>query len=116
MPTKTKSAAKGKTPTRGATKAKTATKNGGGRRGGGAAFMKPMQPDEALAAVVGDEPQPRSEITKRIWDYVKKKKLQDAKDRRMINADDTLKPVFNGKKKVSMFELTKLVNEHLEDT
>jgi chromatin remodeling complex protein RSC6 len=78
-----------------------------------AAFMKPVTPDEKLAAVIGSKPMPRTEITKKIWDYIKKNKLQDAKVRTKINADDKLKPVFNGKSSVSMFEMTKLVNGHL---
>lgn len=77
------------------------------------AFMKPMKPDDALSAVVGAEPKPRTEVTKKIWDYIKKNDLQDPENKRMIVADDKLKPVFNGKPKVSMFEMTKLVNEHL---
>ena len=77
------------------------------------AFMKPMQPDAALGAVVGSKPIPRTEITKKIWDYIKKNKLQDAKNRRNINADDKLLKVFNGKKQVSMFEMTKLVSKHM---
>jgi upstream activation factor subunit UAF30 len=80
-----------------------------------AAFMKPMRPSSDLAAVVGANPQPRSEITKRVWDYIKKNNLQDAKNRRQINADDKLRPVFGGKKNVTMFEMTKLVNNHLSD-
>ena len=75
--------------------------------------MKPVTPDEKLAAVIGSKPMPRTEITKKIWDYIKKNKLQDAKVRTKINADDKLKPVFNGKSSVSMFEMTKLVNGHL---
>jgi chromatin remodeling complex protein RSC6 len=75
--------------------------------------MKPVQPDEKLAAVVGAKPMPRTEITKKIWDYIKKNKLQDAKVRTKINADDKLKPVFNGKASVSMFEMTKLVSTHV---
>jgi chromatin remodeling complex protein RSC6 len=75
--------------------------------------MKPVQPDEKLAAVVGSKPMPRTEITKKIWDYIKKNKLQDAKVRTKINADEKLKPVFNGKASVSMFEMTKLVSTHL---
>jgi upstream activation factor subunit UAF30 len=78
-----------------------------------AAFMKPVNPDEKLAAVVGSKPMPRTEITKKVWDYIKKNKLQDAKVRTKINADDKLKPVFNGKASVSMFEMTKLVNSHV---
>ena len=80
------------------------------------AFMKPMQPDAQLSAVVGDKPMPRTEVTKKIWDYIKKNNLQDSKNKRMINADEKLKGVFNGKRQVSMFEMTKLVNGHLKDT
>ena len=79
-----------------------------------AAFLKPVQPDEKLAEVVGSKPLPRTELTKKLWDYIKKNKLQDAKKRTLINADDALKAVFNGKKQVSMFEMTKLVSGHLE--
>jgi len=81
-----------------------------------AAFMKAMQPDAELSAVVGNKPMPRTEITKKLWAYIKKNNLQDAKERRMINADDNLKPVFGGKKQVSMFDMTKLVNKHLKDS
>lgn len=80
------------------------------------AFMKPMQPDSALGAVVGNTPMPRTEVTKKIWDYIKKNNLQDPQNKRMIRADDKLRPVFNGKASVSMFEMTKLVNNHLKDT
>lgn len=79
------------------------------------AFMKPMKPDAALAAVVGPEPKPRTEVTKKIWDYIKSKNLQDPNDKRMIVADDKLKDVFNGRPKVSMFEMTKFVNQHLKE-
>ncbi len=79
-----------------------------------AAFLKPVQPDDLLAAVVGSKPLPRTDLTKKLWDYIKKNKLQDAKVRTQINADDKLKPVFNGKKAVSMFEMTKLVSGHLK--
>lgn len=78
-----------------------------------AAFMKPVQPDDKLAAVVGSKPLPRTELTKKLWEYIKKNKLQDAKKRTLINADDNLKAVFNGKKQVSMFEMTKLVSGHV---
>jgi len=78
-----------------------------------AAFMKPVQPDDKLAAIVGSKPLPRSELTKKLWDYIKKNKLQDAKKKTLINADDALKAVFNGKKQVSMFEMTKLVSGHI---
>jgi upstream activation factor subunit UAF30 len=84
---------------------------------GGAAnssFMKPVQPDAALAAVVGSDPQPRTEITKRVWDYIKAHNLQNPTNKRMIKADDKLKAVFDGKSEVSMFEMTKLVNAHLK--
>jgi len=77
------------------------------------AFMKPMTPDTALSAVIGTKAIPRTEITKKIWAYIKKNNLQDAKNRRMINADDALKPVFGGKKQVSMFEMTKLLSKHI---
>lgn len=80
-----------------------------------AAFMKPMQPSEALAEVVGSKAIPRTEVTKKLWAYIKKNKLQDSKNRRNINADDALKVVFGGKKVVNMFEMTKLVNKHLKD-
>ena len=75
--------------------------------------MKPMQPDEALGAVVGNSPLPRTQVQKKLWDYIHKNKLQDTKDKRMINADDNLRAVFGGADQVSMFEMTKLVNEHL---
>lgn len=77
-------------------------------------FMKPLQPDAALAAVVGSSPLPRTEVTKKIWDYIKAHNLQDPKDKRTIRADDKLRPIFGGKDSVSMFEMTKLVNAHLK--
>jgi chromatin remodeling complex protein RSC6 len=77
------------------------------------AFMKPMTPSAALAAVIGPKPMPRTEVTKRLWAYIKKNGLQDAKDKRTINADPALKAVFGGKSKVTMFEMTKLVSKHL---
>jgi chromatin remodeling complex protein RSC6 len=79
-----------------------------------AAFMKPMTPSAVLAAVIGAAPLPRTEVTKKIWEYIKKHKLQDDANRRMINGDDKLKAVFGGKKQVSMFEMTKLVSDHLK--
>lgn len=93
---------------------KTAAKSAGGDdsgkpRGG---LAQPVKPDEMLAAVVGDKAAPRSEMTKRLWDYIKKNNLQDAENRRMINADDKLRPIF-GADQVSMFEMTKLVNKHM---
>ena len=93
---------------------KRAAKRGGAKRTPNAAFMRPMQPDAQLAAVVGNSPMPRTEITKKLWQYIKRKGLQDQKERRMINADDALKAVFGGKGKVSMFEMTKLVNKHIK--
>jgi len=78
------------------------------------ALMKPVQPDAALAAIVGSKPMPRSQITKKLWDYIKKHGLQDAKVRTNINADDALKAVFNGKATVTMFEMTKLVSAHIK--
>jgi len=78
------------------------------------ALMKPVQPDELLAAIVGSKPMPRSQITKKLWEYIKKHGLQDAKIRTNINADAALKAVFNGKSQVSMFEMTKLVSGHMK--
>jgi upstream activation factor subunit UAF30 len=119
----TKSAA-GKSAAKGASKSaaksagrKTAAKKSGAKKAAkrtpNAAFMKPMQPSGDLAAVVGDKPMPRTEITKKVWAYIKKHDLQDAKERRMINADANLKKVFGGKGQVSMFEMTRYVNNHL---
>ncbi|MFI5257277.1 MAG: SWIB/MDM2 domain-containing protein [Gemmatimonadales bacterium] len=95
------------------TRKKTAKKSGA-KRTPNAAFMRAMQPDSALAMVVGSTPIPRTEITKKLWMYIKRKGLQDAKNRRQINADENLKPVFGGKSQVSMFEMTKLVNKHMK--
>ena len=77
------------------------------------AFMKAMKPSEALAKIVGNEPLSRSEMIKKLWEYIKKNNLQDAENKRNINADKNLIAVFDGKKQVSMFEMTKLVNKHL---
>jgi upstream activation factor subunit UAF30 len=79
-----------------------------------AAFMKPVTPDEKLAKIVGEKPLPRTELTKKLWVYIRKHGLQDPKKRTMINADENLKAVFNSKKQVSMFEMTKLVSGHLK--
>ena len=79
-----------------------------------AAFMKPMTPSSTLAAVVGNNPMPRTEVTSKLWGYIKKNNLQDKTNRRMINADDKLREVFGGKRQVSMFEMTKLVAKHLK--
>ena len=94
--------------------AKKAAKRGGAKRTPNAAFMKPMQPSEQLQSVVGSSAMPRTEVTKKIWGYIKRNGLQDKKNRRMINADDKLKAVFGGKSQVSMFEMTKLVSRHLK--
>ncbi len=79
-----------------------------------AAFMKPVTPSAVLAVVIGATPMPRTEVTKKIWDYIRQNNLQDKDDRRMINADEKLKPVFGGKEQVSMFEMTKLVSVQLK--
>ena len=79
-----------------------------------AAFMRPVMPDAKLAEVVGSKGLPRTELTKKLWAYIKKNGLQDKKNRRMINADGALMAVFGGKKQVSMFEMTKLVSKHLK--
>jgi upstream activation factor subunit UAF30 len=93
---------------------KKAAKKSGAKRKPNAAFMKAMMPSSVLAAVVGSMPLPRTEVTKKIWDYIKKNKLQDSINRRLINADEKLRQVFGGKKQVSMFEMTKLVSNHLK--
>ncbi len=98
------------------TAAKTAAKSdkggetAGKQRGG---LAQPVQPNDTLAAVVGKDPLTRAEMTKRIWDHIKKNGLQDASNKRMINADDKLRPIFDGKDQVNMFEMTKLVSKHL---
>lgn len=93
---------------------KTAAKKTAAKRTPNAAFMKPLTLSPALAAVIGDKPIPRTEVTKRLWDYIKKNKLQDPKNKRMINADEKLGAVFGTKKPVSMFDMTKLVGKHLK--
>jgi chromatin remodeling complex protein RSC6 len=94
--------------------AKKPAKKATAKRKPNAAFMKAMTPSSVLAAVIGAAPMPRTEVTKKIWDYIKKNKLQDAINRRLINADEKLRAVFGGKSKVSMFEMTKLVSNHLK--
>jgi len=111
-PAAKKSAAK-KAPAKKAP-AKKAPKKSAAKRKPNAAFMKAMTPSTVLAAVVGNGAMPRTEVTKKIWDYIKKNKLQDSVNKRLINADDKLKAVFGGKNKVSMFEMTKLVSNHLK--
>jgi chromatin remodeling complex protein RSC6 len=88
-------------------------KKSGAKRKPNAAFMKELMPSEDLAQVVGNKPLPRTEVVKKLWAYIRKNNLQDAKERRNINADDKLRAVFGGKRTVSMFEMTKLVNKHL---
>ena len=102
-----------------ATKSAGATKGGAKKEAGtktarkpNAAFMKAMTPSAQLGAVVGESPMPRTEVTKKLWAYIKRNNLQDPKQRRMINADDKLRPIFK-KDQVSMFDMTKLVNKHL---
>jgi len=121
-----KSSARKSSSSRKTTKKRTAKKGGrkasrkksssGKKRTPNAAFMKPMMPSSDLANVVGSSPMPRTEVTKKLWAYIKRKGLQDAKNRRMINADDNLRPIFGGTRQVSMFEMTRLVNKHLRNT
>ena len=89
-------------------------KKAASKRKPNAAFMKPVQPSDKLAEVVGSKAMPRTEVTKKLWAYIKKNGLQDKKNKRMIKADDALKAVFGGKAQVNMFEMTKLVNKHLK--
>jgi upstream activation factor subunit UAF30 len=93
--------------------AKKAAKKSSKKRVPSAAFMRPVTPDNALSAVVGSSPLPRTELTKKLWAYIKRKGLQDSKNRRNINADDNLRPVFGGRSQVTMFDMTKLVNKHV---
>ncbi|HKW10006.1 MAG TPA: SWIB/MDM2 domain-containing protein [Gemmatimonadaceae bacterium] len=109
-----KSAKRGGAKKRAGAKKAKRTKRTGAKRAPNPAFMKPMQPSAALGLVVGASPMPRTEVTKKLWQYIKRNGLQDQKERRMINADEKLKAVFGGKGKVSMFEMTKLVNKHLK--
>src|SRR5207244_6461158 len=97
-----------------AAKKAAAAKKPATKRKPNAAFMKAMTPSTMLASVIGATPMPRTEVTKKIWDYIKKNKLQDSVNRRLINADEKLRQVFGGKKQVSMFEMTKLVSNHLK--
>lgn len=93
--------------------ARKAAKRSGKKRTPSAAFMRAVTPDNALSAVVGSSPLPRTELTKKIWAYIKRNGLQDTKNRRNINADDKLRTVFGGRSTVNMFEMTKLVNKHV---
>jgi len=114
-PAKKKKAAKKKAAKKKGTKKKAAKKKAPAKkRTPNAAFMRAMTPSAALAAVIGDKAIPRTEVTKKVWDYIKKNKLQDAVNKRMINADEKLKSVFGGKRQVSMFEMTRLIAGHLK--
>ena len=113
-PAARKSAAKKPMKKSAAKKPAAKAKKPAAKRKPNAAFMKPMTPDSTLAAVVGSNPMPRTEVTSKLWGYIKKNNLQDKMNRRMINADDKLREVFGGKKQVSMFEMTKLVARHLK--
>jgi upstream activation factor subunit UAF30 len=108
MPKTTKAAKSGSS-----TKKKSSSSKAAGKGRANAAFMKPVQPSEELALIVGDKPLPRTELTKKLWAYIKKNGLQDQKNKRMIKADEQLKPIFGGRKQVNMFEMTKLVSKHV---
>jgi upstream activation factor subunit UAF30 len=94
--------------------AKKGASKGGAKKGGGRSLGGDVTPSPELAAIIGGGSMPRTEVTKKVWDYIKKHNLQDSENRRMINADDKLKPIFGGKKQVSMFDMTSLVNKHLK--
>jgi chromatin remodeling complex protein RSC6 len=111
---KKKTATRRAAPRKAAKKATRKTAKKKSARKPNAAFMAPVTPSPALQEVVGSKPIPRTEVTKRLWAYIKKNGLQDQKNKRMIHADATLKPVFGGKSQVNMFEMTKLVNKHLK--
>ena len=113
-PAAKKPAAKKPVAKKPAAKKPAAPKKPAAKRKPNAAFMRPMTISSVLGAVIGSAPIPRTEVTKKLWDYIKKNKLQDAINRRMINADEKLRAVFGGKKVVSMFEMTKLVSQHLK--
>jgi chromatin remodeling complex protein RSC6 len=121
MATKKKTAARKKSAKKSArrpaarkkTTRKAAKRSTGKKRTPSAAFMRPVTPDSALSAVVGSSPLPRTELTKKLWAYIKRNGLQDSKNRRAINADDKLRPVFGGRSQVTMFDMTKMVNKHV---
>lgn len=104
-----KSSSKGRKRTRKSAK----RKSSGKKRKPNAAFMAPMTPSSQLSNIVGSSALPRTEVTKKLWGYIKRRGLQDSRNRRMINADENLRPIFGGKSQVSMFEMTRLVNKHL---
>ena len=108
-----KSASRKSSTRKKSTKKAARKKSSGKKRTPSAAFMRPVQPDNALSAVVGSSPMPRTELTKKLWAYIKRNGLQDSKNRRAINAGDKLRPVFGGRSQVSMFDMTKLVNKHV---
>jgi upstream activation factor subunit UAF30 len=110
-----KSSSRGRKSARKGGRKSSRRKSSGKKRTPNAAFMKPMQPSSDLANVVGSGAMPRTEVTKKLWGYIKRKGLQDSKNRRMINADENLRPIF-GRSQVSMFEMTRLVNKHLRNT
>jgi upstream activation factor subunit UAF30 len=132
MATRKKSGGRKSSSRKSSSRKSSSRKKSGGRKSGGrktrrksssgrkrtpnAAFMKPMQPSSDLSNVVGSSPMPRTEVTKKLWQYIKRKGLQDSKNRRMINADENLRPIFGGSRQVSMFEMTRLVNKHLRNT
>ena len=107
MPASKKGASKGASKSGGA-------KAGGAKKAGGRGLGAAVTPSAELSAIVGSKPMPRTEVTKKLWDYIKANNLQDKTNRRMSNADDKLRDVFGGKKQVSMFEMTKLVSKHLK--
>ena len=113
-PAAKKSAAKKPAAKKSAAKKPAAPKKAAAKRKPNAAFMKEMRPSSELAAVVGQNPMPRTEVTKKVWDYIKKNKLQDPANKREINADDKLKKLFDGKDKVNMFEMNKYFSKHLK--
>ena len=108
MPNRTKSS-----KTSAKSQSKTSSRKSATKRKPNAAFMKPVQPSAELAQIVGQKPMPRTELTKKLWAYIKAKQLQDPKNKRMIKADDQLKAIFGGRSQVNMFEMTKLVNKHV---
>jgi len=115
-PKKKKAAKKKAAPKKKAAKKKAAKKKApkkATKRKPNPSFMRPLQPSGALAAIVGGKPLPRTQVVKKIWEYIRRHGLQDTQNRRMINADERLRAVFDGRKQVSMFDMTKLVNKHL---
>jgi chromatin remodeling complex protein RSC6 len=112
MPKTKAKAAKKKSPSKSEERPKSKPRSAGGKGAQRGGIAQEVQPDDALAAIVGKRPLTRADLTKKLWAYIREKDLQDAEDRRMIHADDALRPIF-GKAQVSMFEMTKLVNQHV---